>query len=78
MTSLATTELLVPYAAPGGTYAVSILLPALGIIFVGLRVYTRFLQRLSLGPDDWLMMPALVRKIRCFFKELLMKDIKIG
>lgn len=52
-----------PYANPASTYTVSILLPILGIIIVGLRVYTRVLQRMSLGIDDWLVVPALVRTV---------------
>ena len=63
MTSIKTTELFVPYAAPGGTYTVSILLPVLGMLLVGLRIYTRILQRMPLGIDDWLMFPALVCSI---------------
>lgn len=63
MASMQTTELLVPYAAPGDTYTVSILLPILGIIFVGLRIYTRVLQKTPLGVDDLLVLSALVRNI---------------
>lgn len=54
------TELRVPYATPGETYAASIVLPGLGIVFVFLRLYTRFLQKNKFGVDDWLMLPALV------------------
>ena len=68
MASMQKSELVVPYATPGGTYTVSILLPILGIIIVGPRIYTRVLQRASLGVDDWLMLPALVRNILLFTK----------
>lgn len=54
------TELRVPYATPGETYAASIVLPGLGIVFVLLRLYTRFLQKNKFGVDDWLLLPALV------------------
>ena len=63
MASTQTSELVVPYATPGGTYIVSILLPILGFIMVGLRIYTRRIQRARLGIDDWLMIPALVGEI---------------
>ncbi|KAA6413348.1 MAG: hypothetical protein FRX48_03094 [Lasallia pustulata] len=53
------TKLCVPYATPGATYAVSITLPGLSIIFVLLRFYTRSLQKNAFGIDDWLMLPAL-------------------
>lgn len=53
-------ELSVPYATLGETYAASIVLPILSIVFVLLRVYTRRLQKNHLGIDDWLMLPALV------------------
>lgn len=62
MASMKMTELLVPYAGVGDTYAISILLPALGICLVGLRVYTRVLQKWAFGIDDWLILPALVCK----------------
>ena len=61
MASNQPTELTVPYSTPGDTYAVAILLPLLGIIFVTLRIYCRLLQKTGLGIDDWLMLPALVR-----------------
>ena len=54
------TQLSIPYAAPGGIYAASIVLPILGAIFIALRIYTRTLQRTSSSFDDWLMLPALV------------------
>ena len=54
------TELCVPYATPGATYAASITLPGLSIIFVLLRFYTRSLHKNAFGMDDWLMLPALV------------------
>lgn len=54
------TELCVPYATPGATYAASIVLPGLSIVFVLLRVYTRFLQKNNFGIDDWLILAALV------------------
>ncbi|SLM35584.1 hypothetical protein LPUS_04889 [Lasallia pustulata] len=52
-------KLCVPYATPGATYAASITLPGLSIIFVLLRFYTRSLQKNAFGIDDWLMLPAL-------------------
>lgn len=53
------TSLCVPYAASGQIYAASIVLPVLGIVFVFLRLYSRVLQKISVGIDDWLMLPAL-------------------
>lgn len=54
------TSLCVPYATSGQIYAASIVLPVLGIVFVFLRLYSRVLQKISVGIDDWLMLPALV------------------
>ena len=55
-----TTELAVPYVTPAETYAVSIILPSLGVMFVILRFYARVRQKCSIGIDDWMMLPALV------------------
>lgn len=52
--------LVVPYVTSQEIFAVSILLPLLGIVFVLLRFYARVLQKQSTGIDDWLMLPALV------------------
>ena len=64
MTLFTTTELSVPYASPEGIYVAAILLPIIDLILVGLRMYARTLQRTSIGVDDWLMVPALVRNTR--------------
>lgn len=60
MASDETSLLSVPYVTPGAMYAVSIVLPFLGIVFVLLRFYARALQKKPSGLDDWLMLLALV------------------
>ena len=35
---------------------------ALGTIVVGLRLYTRTVQKVKIGPDDWLILPGLVKQ----------------
>ena len=60
MSASSPTELSIPYVTPAEAYAASILLPLVGIIHVFLRMYTRIVQRTTIGFDDWLMMPALV------------------
>ena len=79
MATTKTTELLVPYMTPTDTYAVSTILPSLGIIFVLLRFYTRVQQKWSIGVDDWMMLPALV----CLFcsynlNAILIADYNVG
>ena len=51
------------FITPGEVLAAGIVLPILGIVFVGLRFYTRMLQKASFGIDDWLTVPALVSPI---------------
>lgn len=60
MSSPPPTELSVPYVVPAETYAASIILPIVGTILVVLRIYARVLQKISIGLDDWLILPALV------------------
>lgn len=38
----------------------TLFIPACTLV-VGLRFYTRHVQKLPFGIDDWLMLPALVR-----------------
>lgn len=60
MTTTKANELAVPYVTPVETYAVSIILPFLGIVFVLLRFYVRSRQKWSIGIDDWMILSALV------------------
>lgn len=60
MATTEVSELFVPYVTSEEIYAVSIILPLLGIIFVLLRFYARILQKTPTGIDDWLLLPALV------------------
>ncbi|KAI1144988.1 hypothetical protein F4825DRAFT_280746 [Nemania diffusa] len=48
------------YATPGGIIAAGAALPAIGIIVVALRFYTRLTQKARLGLDDFFILPALV------------------
>ncbi|KAI1440008.1 hypothetical protein F5Y02DRAFT_32223 [Annulohypoxylon stygium] len=48
------------YATPADILAAAAALPALGIIVVILRFYTRLLQKGKLGIDDFLILPAVV------------------
>ncbi|RWA08690.1 hypothetical protein EKO27_g6426 [Xylaria grammica] len=47
------------YATPGGIIAAAAALPAIGIVVVALRFYTRFTQKARLGLDDFFIVPAL-------------------
>ena len=49
--------------SPSGVIAISAILPAIGIVAVALRFYTRYQQKTSLAIDDWLTLPALVCEI---------------
>lgn len=40
---------------------VSVVLSFLQIVFVAARFYTRYMQRMKCGLDDWVMLIALVR-----------------
>ena len=60
MATTETTKLFVPYVTTGEIYAVSIVLPLLGFVFVLLRFYSRVYKKSSTGVDDWLMLLALV------------------
>ena len=55
------TMMSVPYVTPWEIYTASIVLPFLGCVFVLLRFYARTLMKKSIGIDDWLLLPALVR-----------------
>jgi len=48
------------YATPGGLIALGSVLPALGLIAVGLRFLSRRLQRAAFWVDDWLIVPSEV------------------
>lgn len=48
------------YATPAEILAAAAALPALGIIVVILRFYTRLLQKAKLGIDGFLILPAVV------------------
>ncbi|MCJ1437277.1 hypothetical protein MMC27_006663 [Xylographa pallens] len=48
------------YATPGNIVAAASVLPALSIVLVSLRFYTRRIQRAQIGIDDWLTLPGLV------------------
>lgn len=50
----------VEYISPPFMLSASAVLPSLCILVVGLRFYTRRIQRLDLRLDDWLAMAALV------------------
>ena len=46
--------------SPGKMYALTAVFMIIALIAVPLRFYTRRLQSMQLGLDDWLMLPALV------------------
>ncbi|PQE14080.1 plasma membrane Pth11 protein [Rutstroemia sp. NJR-2017a BBW] len=48
------------YEKAGPNLAVAIALPILATIVVFGRIYVRRKQKLPLGIDDWLMIPALI------------------
>ncbi|KAJ8126613.1 hypothetical protein O1611_g7028 [Lasiodiplodia mahajangana] len=48
------------YATPGDIIAAAAALPAISIIVVALRFYTRLTQKVRLGLDDFFILPALV------------------
>ena len=48
------------YVTPGSMIAVAILFSILAIVSVLLRFYMRRTQNVSLGADDWLILPAMV------------------
>jgi hypothetical protein len=48
------------YEKAGPNLAVAIVIPILDLIVVFGRIYVRRKQKMSLGIDDWLMIPALV------------------
>ena len=50
----------VTYATPGSMIALGAAFPALGIVAVALRFYTRRIQKAPLKLDDWLTIPVLV------------------
>ena len=61
--------------SPGGVLAVAIVPTVLCIIVVALRFYTRrYQQKVSYGWDDWLTLPALVKRLPlhyCFHSSFL-------
>jgi hypothetical protein len=48
------------FAYHGNVIAAGAALPAVGIVVVALRFWTRVKRETRLGIDDWLMVPALV------------------
>lgn len=50
--------------SPNGLLACSTVLPALGLIVVGLRFYARSSRKANFSFDDWAQIPALV----CFWR----------
>lgn len=50
--------------SPVGTIGVGVAMPVLGVIFVALRFYTRRMMKNRILADDWLLIPALVRRPR--------------
>ena len=62
---------LVVVISPGTIIAVGTVFPALGIVFVALRFYTRYIQKARLMMDDYLTLPALVSIIRATFVSIL-------
>ena len=53
----------VSYITPGAVIVVAAVFPVLSIVAVGLRFYARWLQKIRLLADDWLLVPALVRTL---------------
>ena len=50
----------VSFASPRALISVGVVFPALSLIAVTFRFYTRHVQKTSLLMDDWLTLPALV------------------
>jgi len=50
------------YATPESLVAMSVALPTFGLVAVALRFYTRHVQKATLMLDDWLILPAWVRR----------------
>jgi hypothetical protein len=48
------------YATPGQIIAAGAALPAVGILVVILRFYTRASKKVKMGIDDYLILPALL------------------
>ena len=59
------------YEKPGFNVAAAVVLPMVDIIAVALRFFTRRKQRLPIGIDDWLTIPALVRLV---YQVVLLSD----
>lgn len=57
------TEISFAYVYHRQVIAAGAILPAAGIIVVTLRFWTRLKHHMGLGTDDWLILPALVRKM---------------
>ena len=72
MTSHSGDDFPFPYASTGDCYAIGIALPAVAIVITSLRLYTRRIQRASLGLDDWLIVGGLVSAVLIFVFELLL------
>ena len=51
-------------SSPGALDAICGVFLALSIVIVGLRFYTRSMQKLPLGIDDWAMLPCVVCPFR--------------
>ena len=58
------------YAYHGQVLAAGAVFPAVAIIIVGLRFWTRSRQKANFGADDWLMIPALVCERYCLMLTL--------
>ena len=52
----------IKYVGPGEVMAAGIVLPLVCTTIVGLRFYVRKTQKVSIGIDDWLTIPALVSR----------------
>ena len=66
---MSTTGTIFKWNTLGQVIAAAAVLPAVGIVVVGLRFITRYRQKNDIGPDDWLIVPALVR-----FKNIKQRD----
>ncbi len=65
------------YAYHGEVIAAGAIFPAVAIIVVGLRFWTRRIKKVALGADDWLIVPALVCKThRCMkaWQQVVIED----
>ena len=51
------------YVNRGSALAIGIIFIILGFSAVGARFYVRRRQRMGLGADDWLCLPALVSRV---------------